>query len=163
MEQEILDIISRYKKSIPLFVINAINDVLQKENMPEIDRSSAVVYKTEEAESIIEAVSLVVNIPVGEIKQKTRKGTVVDARRIAINHIYPRLLSSVKTAQLFDGINNSDVVYHKKKYKDLVTTDRCFRQRAIKVKDFLQEKKRGLPDRQTPNNNNENKNDTNID
>ncbi len=81
---------------------------------------------------VYDSVQQVTGISREELKQKTRKREIVDARSIVIYNLYPYAGTFTKIGKEF-GKNHSTVQHSRNKYKDNYETDKMFREVAQKV------------------------------
>ena len=86
---------------------------------------------------VADAVCAVFEISKDQLRQATRKRTVVDARRVFIHYCYPIVTSQRVLSEYLRGISRSTVANHQKTYDALYETNRIFRSKANQVKNLL--------------------------
>ena len=86
---------------------------------------------------VADAVCTVFEISKDQLRQATRKRTVVDARRVFIHFCYPVVKNQRVLSEYLRGICRSTVANHQKTYNSLYETDKTFRSKANQVKNLL--------------------------
>jgi chromosomal replication initiation ATPase DnaA len=86
---------------------------------------------------VADAVCSVFEISREQLRQATRKRTVVDARRVFIHYCYPFARSQRVLSEYLLGISRSTVATHQKTYAELYETNKAFRTKANQVKHLL--------------------------
>ena len=143
--QKLINIIERHKKNIPWFVLDELISVAKECRANDINSPSTVDPNIIQAERIIQLVCRASNITIPELKSSSRKGCIIDAKRIAVHHIYPDLLSCRRTSKILGTIKRATVVYHKKKYADLYSVNPEFREVADRANDLINKKEGATP------------------
>lgn len=140
IKQRLINIVEKHKKSMPWFVLDELLSVIKDCGANYINTLSSHDPNTTQAERIVEKVCQAAKISIPEFKSRTRRQDVIDARRVAIHHIYPSLMSCRQTALFLGVMKRANVTHHKKKYADLYSTNPMFKALADRSHYLINEK-----------------------
>lgn len=139
-QRQLLQMLKKYKSEIPRYVYHefwaALNEPDYAFEGPFEIFSTATTDRFKALGSIVASQ---MRVTVEQIRARTRKDRVVDAKTILIHevlltNIFPSMRS---LALMFSGFTHADIIYHKKRYQNLYEVDKEFRAKAKDISQLI--------------------------